>query len=115
MSLNCLACHNLQRSDSDRDIRRSLNKDPNFTEKLATSRYDKMLRNKSSLPIVRKIKTGHHHHRRLYSAETVMVYEDLEEEPKLIRSSGIRRDWSFENLQKQREGRKIDKFQEIIE
>lgn len=75
-------------------------KDSNFKENFATSRYDKMVRNRSSLPVVRRVKQGH---RRLYSAE-IVVYGDLDE-PKLVRSSGIRRDWSFEDLKKQREMR----------
>ncbi|ESQ52134.1 hypothetical protein EUTSA_v10017673mg [Eutrema salsugineum] len=96
MSLNCLACHILQRSDSDRDI--GSRKDSKFTENIVTSGYEHMVRNRSPLPVVRRVKTGH---RRLYSAE-VVVYGDLDE-PKLVRSSGIRRDWSFEDLKKQRD------------
>ncbi|CAN8316362.1 unnamed protein product [Cochlearia groenlandica] len=96
MSLNCLACHILQRSDSDIDITKRKGSD--FKQNLVTSGYEKMVKNSSPLPIVRRAKTGH---RRLYSAE-VVVYEDLDE-PKLVRSSGIRRDWSFEDLKKQRE------------
>lgn len=61
-----------------------------------------VVRNRSSLPIGRRpVKNGGH--RMLYSAEMV-VYGDLDE-PKLVRSSGIRRDWSFEDLKKQREMR----------
>ncbi|XP_010540783.1 PREDICTED: uncharacterized protein LOC104814444 [Tarenaya hassleriana] len=86
MSLNCLTCHALQRSDSDGDMRRR--KDPNF--------MGKMMRNGSSLPQVTRIKKGHRH-RRLYSADA--VYEDSGK-PRLVRSSGIRRDWSFEDLNK---------------
>ncbi|CAE6030448.1 unnamed protein product [Arabidopsis arenosa] len=101
MSLNCLACHILQRTDSDREIG-SL-KDSNFKENFATSRYDKMVRNRSSLPVVRRVNKGH---RRLYSAE-IMVYGELDE-PKLVRSSGIRRDWSFEDLKKHKDQLRIE-------
>ncbi|CAA7024837.1 unnamed protein product [Microthlaspi erraticum] len=101
MSLNCLACHILQRSDSDRDI--GSRKDSSLTENFAISRYEKLARNRSQLPVVRRVKKGH---RRLYSAE-VVVYGDLDA-PKLIRSSGLRRDWSFEDLKKQREIMKIE-------
>ncbi|KAL1194783.1 hypothetical protein V5N11_034135 [Cardamine amara subsp. amara] len=100
MSLNCLACHILQRTDSDREI--GSRKESNFNENFASSGFEKMVRNRSSLPIVRRpVKKGGH--RRLYSAEMV-VYGDLDE-PRLVRSSGIRRDWSFEDLKKQREMR----------
>ncbi|XP_010516694.1 PREDICTED: uncharacterized protein LOC104792275 [Camelina sativa] len=101
MSLNCLACHILQRTDSDRDI--GSRKDSNLNESFATSRYEKMRRNRSSLPVPRRVNKGH---RRLYSAEMV-VYGDLDE-PKLVRSSGIRRDWSFEDLKKQKDQLRIE-------
>lgn len=55
------------------------------------------------MPVVRRVKKGH---RRRYSAE-VVVYGDLDE-PRLVRSSGLRRDWSFEDLRKQRELMKIE-------
>ncbi|KAJ0240017.1 Plant/protein [Hirschfeldia incana] len=100
MSLNCLTCHNLQRSDSDIDIVNL--KDSKITEKNVTSGYEKMVRNRTMLPAVRRVKMGH---RRLYSADSV-VYRDLDE-PKLARSSGLRRDWSFEDLKKQRDEIKI--------
>ncbi|CAH8300103.1 unnamed protein product [Eruca vesicaria subsp. sativa] len=88
MSLNCLACHILQRSNSDIDS--------NITENFVTSGYKKVGRKIPTLPAVRRVKTGH---RRLHSAGTI-VYGDLDE-PKLVRSSGIRRDWSFEDLKNQ--------------
>ncbi|KAG2309083.1 hypothetical protein Bca4012_081998 [Brassica carinata] len=90
MSLNCLACHILQRSNSDIDS--------NITENFVTSGYKKTGRKRPTLPVVRRVKTGH---RRLHSAEAI-VCVDLDE-PKLVRSSGIRRDWSFEDLKKQRD------------
>lgn len=90
MSLNCLACHILQRSNSDIDS--------NITENFIIPGYKNMGRKRPTLPVVRRVKTGH---RRLHSAEAI-VCGDLDE-PKLVRSSGIRRDWSFEDLKKQRD------------
>ncbi|EOA28354.1 hypothetical protein CARUB_v10024558mg [Capsella rubella] len=101
MSLNCLACHILQRTDSDRDM--ESRKDSNLSANFAASGFEKMVRNRSSLPVPRPVNRGH---RRLYSAE-IMVYGDLDE-PKLIRSSGIRRDWSFEDLKKQKDQLRIE-------
>ncbi|KAF8045554.1 hypothetical protein N665_4725s0003 [Sinapis alba] len=102
MSLNCLVCHILQRSDSDIDI--ESREDSDITENFVTSGYEKMVRNSRTdqccCPyVVRRVKREHS---RRYSEE-VTVYGDLDE-PKLVRSSsGLRRDWSYEDLMKQRD------------
>ncbi|KAF8100959.1 hypothetical protein N665_0212s0003 [Sinapis alba] len=86
------------RNYSDIDIESC--EDSDITGNFVTSGYEKMVRNRSTLlPVVRRVKTEHS---RRYSEE-VSVYGDLDE-PKLVRSSsGLRRDWSYEDLMKQRD------------
>ncbi|CAI0472877.1 unnamed protein product [Linum tenue] len=66
MSLNCLTCQPLTRTDSDREY-----------EKIPKLMKKNSQRVNSSAPIAFNSDGG---------------------QPKLVRSSGMRRDWSFENL-----------------
>ncbi|OMO77298.1 hypothetical protein CCACVL1_15108 [Corchorus capsularis] len=114
MSLNCLACHQvLQRTDSNNDLR---NYDNNNNEKdikrfwgikvdrswsgnLSPVAFEHVRNNTdpSTPPAKKMLKKGH---RRLNTIDTTfrMVSFEADGEPKLVRSSGMRRDWSFEDL-----------------
>ncbi|CAI0418563.1 unnamed protein product [Linum tenue] len=66
MSLNCLTCQSLTRTDSEREY----------------EKIPKMVKKNS-----RRVNNG-----------AAITFNSDGVEPKLIRSSGMRRDWSFENL-----------------
>ncbi|XP_010677237.2 uncharacterized protein LOC104892911 [Beta vulgaris subsp. vulgaris] len=126
MSLNC--CHVLQRTDSDFDMNKRFivdDDDKSSTNKnLSSILRHKMLAERSwsgnlMPPCYDKVKPTNNganpkklkmHHRRHGSTGAVPFSDDdddLMNEPKLVRSGGIRRDWSFENLEaQQREARR---------
>lgn len=95
MSLNCLSCSQvLQRTDSFQEV---------FQEEEYRERNKKVARtwsgnipppNKEMIKggALDKIKAGH---RRTHSTGNIPFSSNG---PKLVRSSGMRRDWSFENL-----------------
>ena len=116
MSLNCLNCQVLKRTDSD-------GREMDF--RAENYSYEKLLRSKqaqqrswsgnlapmvapppvngnyaeqtkSGLVVVAHKKVSKSGHRRLNSAGA-LGFEGTAE-PRLLRSSGMRRDWSFENL-----------------
>ncbi|KAJ9152449.1 hypothetical protein P3X46_026014 [Hevea brasiliensis] len=99
MSLNCLTCQDLQRNNSGTEydqesIYRNLcciKVERSWSGNLSPPPYEKI--GKSSMTITRKIKKNH---RRLNSTGAIAFKESGE--PKLMRSSGMRRDWSFEDL-----------------
>ncbi|KAE9607020.1 hypothetical protein Lal_00025919 [Lupinus albus] len=94
MSLNCLTCSQvLQRTDSYEDL---------YTEKEyreACKRADRSWSGNIAPPkgeksgAVAKLKADH---RRVHSTGNVSFSGSSE--PRLVRCSGMRRDWSFENL-----------------
>ncbi|OAY29913.1 hypothetical protein MANES_15G181600v8 [Manihot esculenta] len=100
MSLNCLTCHDLQRNNSGReyDQEKLANRnlcctqvERSWSGNLSPSPYEQI--GKSSMAISRTIRQNH---RRMNSTGRVAFQGSCE--PKLLRSSGMRRDWSFENL-----------------
>ncbi|GAB4857831.1 hypothetical protein Ancab_015737 [Ancistrocladus abbreviatus] len=99
MSFNCLNCQVLQRTDSDCSTR-FINKtlcckvmvDRSWSGNLTPAAYYEKV-GRSSRMIKNKPKQDH---RRIGSTGAVEFEENLE--PKLVRSGGMRRDWSFECL-----------------
>ncbi|CAN6712282.1 unnamed protein product [Malus baccata var. baccata] len=107
MSLNCLSCQVRQRTSSsgDRDhaskekaYRKlccvNINIDRSWSGNLTSPPYEQ-IENSSIFVLETKGKKGPGH-RRLMTTGGV-AYEGSTE-PRLVRSSGMRRDWSFENL-----------------
>ncbi|KAK2995914.1 hypothetical protein RJ640_029796 [Escallonia rubra] len=106
MNLNCLTCQSMQRTDSDGDLRESKYKDKakfglclGRVERswsgnlLAAPRpYEKMRSSSSLLVAAKKVKKAPH---RIHSSGPVELEYG---QPRLVRSSGMRRDWSFEDL-----------------
>lgn len=127
MSLNCLTCQVLQRTDSsgsERDhnygkakkaCNRKLccvNVDRSWSGNLTPPPYYEQI--EKSAPLLgehekKKAAAKNAGHRRLFSTGGV-AYEGSTE-PKLVRSAGMRRDWSFENLgrlRKENHGRNLN-------
>uniref|UniRef100_A0A803L604 Uncharacterized protein n=1 Tax=Chenopodium quinoa TaxID=63459 RepID=A0A803L604_CHEQI len=118
MSLNC--CHVLHRTDSDQDLSKRLisHDDKSSTPKNISSLFShKILAERSwsgklmASPREKKVKSMvggatpkkfKAHHRR-YGSTGALSYggegDDLTNEPKLVRSGGLRRDWSLEDLE----------------
>ncbi|KAH7514417.1 uncharacterized protein LOC107430587 [Ziziphus jujuba] len=111
MSLNCLTCSQVQRSNSESD-RKQHGKDRNCT-KISNAHVDRSwsgnlasppsyeqfcMKNASMLVAHKKVTQGH---RRLHSTGAVAFEGGAE--PRLVRSSGMRRDWSFEDLRQRDE------------
>lgn len=105
MSLNCLRCHHLQRIDSEEELNEKSDiagtpllvqtrskVDRSWSGNLAPRPYEKL-----ADVVGEKGKKGHH---RLHTISGPIRYEDG---PRLVRSSGMRRDWSFEDLRQRRE------------
>ncbi|CAO2837981.1 unnamed protein product [Amaranthus hypochondriacus] len=116
MSLNC--CHVLQRTDSEVDVsKRSCiheNEKPITPKNIPSLFRRKFLAERSwsgNLIPGKGTGTGTHvaspknmkvHNLRRYDSMDEASY-DNDNTPRLVRSGGIRRDWSFENLRAQRE------------
>ncbi|XP_021890752.1 uncharacterized protein LOC110809281 [Carica papaya] len=112
MSLNCLTCQTLLRTDSDREYdNNTIDEEDQVVENLY---YEKTERNWSrnlTPPVYKKMKSGSllvtssrkvkRSHRRLNTSTGVVGYE-TSAEPKLERSVGMRREWSFEDLREKR-------------
>ncbi|PON45337.1 hypothetical protein PanWU01x14_259480 [Parasponia andersonii] len=112
MSLNCLSCQVLQRTDSD--VERDNSVEKYSYEKLlflnvgrswsgnlvAPSPCKELIKSGSMLVSPKKAK-GTLGHRRLQSTGA-FIFEGTTE-PRLARSCGMRRDWSFENLRQRDE------------
>ncbi|KAF3449444.1 hypothetical protein FNV43_RR10172 [Rhamnella rubrinervis] len=115
MSLNCLTCSQVQRTNSDQACDRKHGKDRNckkiccvqvdrsWSGNLAPPPYEHIFVKNASMLVAKKkvVKAGH---RRLYSTGAV-TFEGTAE-PRLVRSSGMRRDWSFEDLRPGRDEKK---------
>ncbi|XP_057975931.1 uncharacterized protein LOC131163351 [Malania oleifera] len=110
MSLNCLTCPTMQRTDSDGNTRYEPYKPPmilccpkisrNWSGNLAPPPYEEM----RSGPFAKKAKKSHRHLRSTNDAMLEGAFmEEENTEPRLVRSCGMRRDWSFEDL-RQRKG-----------
>lgn len=110
MTLNCLTCQGIPRTNSDKEgenLRLGLGKleRSSWTGNLGpprpniNSNYEKMktLRSASSLVPPKKV-AKNKAPLRFHSSGSIGSFNDEEEEPKLVRSCGMRRDWSFEDL-----------------
>ncbi|CAK7356142.1 unnamed protein product [Dovyalis caffra] len=104
MSLNCLSCQDLQRSGSEREWLQCkshrnklscIKEERSWSGNLSLPCYGEMGRNSTAVAARKVIKKEP---RRLNSTGGV-AFKGCEE-PKLVRSSGMRRDWSFEDLRK---------------
>ncbi|XWS62150.1 hypothetical protein CRYUN_Cryun07bG0186300 [Craigia yunnanensis] len=108
MSLNCLTCQVLRRtgSNNDRDHCGKENDSRKFcwSGNLSPAAYEQIRSKPMSAVPSKKIKKGH---RRLKTIDTTYGAVTLEDdgEPRLVRSCGMRRDWSFENLREERDGK----------
>ncbi|VVB08184.1 unnamed protein product [Arabis nemorensis] len=125
MSLNCLSCKALPRTDSNKEVDISGPGPPpaveinhvigktcganhhvggrNWSGNLSPRIYDKIGRSGSSLAQKMK-KVKKIHHIRLSGPVIGSSPSNgpiFPEQPKLVRSSGMRRNWSFENLRDQ--------------
>ncbi|XP_022738654.1 uncharacterized protein LOC111291275 [Durio zibethinus] len=112
MSLNCLTRQVLQRTDSnnhrdhcvkEKDSRKfcGIGIDRSWSGNI----YEQIRSDHDPMSVVpsKKIKKGHH--RRLNTIDTTYgaVAFEADGEPRLVRSCGMRRDWSFENLREERD------------
>lgn len=111
MSLNCLPCHHLRRIESGEELNENCDivgtpcyvqtrskVDRSWSGNLAPRPYDhKFVKNESADMVGKKGKKGH---QRVQSISGPIGYKDG---PRLVRSSGMRRDWSFEDLGQKRE------------
>ncbi|KAL3499896.1 hypothetical protein ACH5RR_038989 [Cinchona calisaya] len=110
MSLNCLTCPGMKRTDSDVDMKNSLcQRKPNTCRNLATTErswsgnlvprpngYGKIRTGRTILMAADEVKKGRY---RIHNSAPAGNFEDTGT-PKLVRSSGMRRDWSFEDLRR---------------
>ncbi|KAJ7953458.1 putative Plant/MZA15-19 protein [Quillaja saponaria] len=103
MSLNCLTCQSIQRTDSERrgdygkeySLRKlfCVQMERSWSGNMSPPSYEQ-IRSGAVEVVKKKIRRGGH--RRIHSTGTVAFERDTE--PRLVRSCGMRRDWSFENL-----------------
>ncbi|XP_059655096.1 uncharacterized protein LOC132302263 [Cornus florida] len=112
MSLNCLTCQSLQRVDSERDCSKNYQQDKSnlslcwskversWSGNLGTPRPYNKMRNESSgfVGTTKRVKKGHH---RVHTSASLQFESST---PRLVRSCGMRRDWSFEDLMQRRDG-----------
>ena len=105
MSLNCLTCQQMQRSDSERQCSHEkpcrklccVKIDRSWSGNISPPPYEQINISKSGPVAIGVIKKKKKEHRRLNSAGSI-AFKGNHGEPRLVRSSGMRRDWSFENL-----------------
>ena len=104
MSLNCLSCQDSQRSASERECLQGkphkkklgcITVERSWSGNLSPPSRGQMGRKSTAVATRKMIKKEPH---RLNSAGGV-TFKGCEE-PRLVRSSGMRRDWSFEDLMK---------------
>ncbi|KAL5702621.1 hypothetical protein ACHQM5_027817 [Ranunculus cassubicifolius] len=108
MSLSCLICQPSQKTqfeieEGDQNVRNiptlkscCMRLDRNWSGHLSPPRYKKM-RTEQSMGVNKTPKKGH---RRGHSMSVVQLEDDCS--PRLSRSGGMRRDWSFEDLRQAR-------------
>ncbi|GKU95752.1 hypothetical protein SLEP1_g9074 [Rubroshorea leprosula] len=113
MSLNCLTCQVLQRTNSynDGDCGQVNHQKPHFRPEITCCLRNwsgnlspPPFRSGSLMPPAKKKLLMKSSHRRLNSTGTLSFETDVE--PRLVRSSGMRRDWSFEELREETRKRK---------
>ncbi|KAK8639979.1 hypothetical protein V6N13_138345 [Hibiscus sabdariffa] len=112
--MNCLTCQQRSSSYDDRDIHFVKGKDSrktykeesvggiNWSGSRNTTCYDQITSGQEpNLP--NEVNNGHRRRKTIditYGGQTEFMPE--EDEPKLVRSSGMRRNWSFKSLKKMR-------------
>ncbi|KAJ7943821.1 putative Plant/MZA15-19 protein [Quillaja saponaria] len=109
MTLSCFTCKTLQRTDSERgrdygkenSLRKSCLQIERSWSGNITPPYEQT---KSGAIAVAKKKINKCGHRRIHSTGTVSFERNTE--PRLGRSCGMRRDWSFEDLRKKGKNKK---------
>ncbi|KAJ8754435.1 hypothetical protein K2173_002886 [Erythroxylum novogranatense] len=112
MSLNCLTCQVLQRTDSEREYLPEKPKKKVF--KVERNWSGNITPPPSPLDSIGGVVGGVvsastlKGHRRFSSTGAIMFKENCE--PKLVRSSGMRRDWSFEDLERRTAAKRIDDY-----
>ncbi|KAK6947424.1 hypothetical protein RJ641_000897 [Dillenia turbinata] len=101
MSLNCLTCQGLPRTDSDRHYREETSStlccikvERSWSGNLSPQPYEQIRKASFYAEEMKEEKAPRH--RRLLTTGDIAFEETGE--PRLIRSSGMRRDWSFEDL-----------------
>ncbi|XP_038725797.1 uncharacterized protein LOC120016898 [Tripterygium wilfordii] len=106
MSLNCLTCQSSQRTNSEQEYCNRgkqckkifcIKVDRSWSGNLNPQPY-KQIRSGSKVVAAQKMRNCH---RRLNSTGAV-IFEGSGAEPRLVRSCGMRRDWSFEDLRQRR-------------
>ncbi|KAK6934988.1 hypothetical protein RJ641_035143 [Dillenia turbinata] len=102
MSLNCLTCQGLPRTDSDGHLREEIHSDlcctkgeRSWSGNLPPQPYEKIRKGPYYTEEMKKDEKAPRHRRLLTTGD--IAFEGTGE-PRLIRSSGMRRDWSFEDL-----------------
>lgn len=103
MSLSCLTCSQvLQRTDSFRELFKEKENEYRGNRKKVERTWSGNIpspnKEMTKGGAVSKLKANH---RRNHSTGNI-PFSDMAE-PKLVRSSGMRRDWSFENLDEQQD------------
>ncbi|CAK9173396.1 unnamed protein product [Ilex paraguariensis] len=97
MSLNCLTCQSMPRTDSDKGFKQIYDHEKHHFSHCLGKVERRWSGNLASPPRpYEKIRTGKKAtHHRIHSSGTVEFESSA---PKLVRSCGMRRDWSFEDL-----------------
>ncbi|XP_030457400.1 uncharacterized protein LOC115678201 [Syzygium oleosum] len=120
MSLNCLICQGGQRTDSDLDYRCA--GEDKCCDRLCGMTVERNWSGPLTPPPYEHIGSGHliggpskgakGRHRRLHSSGPMAFGGSRvvgpAGEPRLVRSWGMRRDWSFEDLAQRRDGKRRD-------
>ncbi|CAK9142788.1 unnamed protein product [Ilex paraguariensis] len=99
MSLNCLTCQSMRRTDSKKELREGIfdHEKPNLS--LCLGRVERSWSGNLAPPRpYEKFKKATH---RIHSSGPVEFESGA---PKLVRSCGMRRDWSFEDLRQRVQG-----------
>ncbi|MBA0646465.1 hypothetical protein Goklo_014430, partial [Gossypium klotzschianum] len=105
MSLNCLICQHRSNSNNYREY---CAKEENCKERVGTScsgispaYYDEIKSDHEPTSLViakNKINKGHRRLKTIDSPYRATAFESDNDEPKLVRSSGVRRNWSFKDI-----------------
>ncbi|KAF9623614.1 hypothetical protein IFM89_003541 [Coptis chinensis] len=112
MSLSCLICQTSRKKEFDLEVRRDqharsvaklkssccIGLERNWSGGLSTPPRYKKIRNETSMLINKNVNVKKTHRR--------MVSLERDCAPRLVRSGGMRRDWSFEDLRHRRNGKK---------
>ncbi|KAL6979864.1 hypothetical protein U1Q18_021522 [Sarracenia purpurea var. burkii] len=110
MSLNCLTCQALRRIDSDKELREGLLVETRHFMSALRSKVERSWSGNLVPKPYHKTRNDDHHveetgaaaktgHHRVHSVSGPASYGGG---PRLVRSCGMRRDWSFENLRQRR-------------